>query len=71
MTTLVIALILLSLVFISIGHFYNADIYFSPIIGVMVGGLFSVEHGDDYKGYTLQVCLFFLCVTVIWDKPIG
>jgi len=48
------------------GIYKKAEIHFSPVIGFMLGTLISFEEYDNNKEYTLQCCLGFVSLTVIW-----
>jgi len=62
----IILLICIFFIILLFGILKNAEIHFSPIIGFMLGTLISYESIDDNKEYTLQCCLGFISLTVIW-----
>tara|TARA_R110000851_G_scaffold182838_1_gene331957 strand:- start:3 stop:221 length:219 start_codon:yes stop_codon:yes gene_type:complete len=70
-----IYIILLFFAFIFIillGLYKNAEIQFSPILGFMIGTLISYEEiDDDNIEYTLQCCLVFISLTVVWNQEIN
>jgi hypothetical protein len=53
-------------VFIIIGHNKAADIYISPIKGIMFGFLYHKEQYTEGDEYTLQSLLGVISITVIW-----
>lgn len=67
----IIALCIVGLVSIAIGLANRAQFYFAPILGFMVGGLYSFTDYDDGREHTLQVCLLFLSITIVWIEPNG
>jgi hypothetical protein len=44
----------------------NYEIILSPVIGFMIGGLISWDDYEDGRDYTIQCCLGFISITVIW-----
>ncbi|MEN8834733.1 MAG: hypothetical protein ABF265_01810 [Polaribacter sp.] len=74
MVTTIVLLIALALVFFLIGQLIDADIIISPIIGIVFGALYSVqdfkEIGENYKEHTLQCCIGFISLTVLWVEKI-
>lgn len=61
-------LVFIFFIVLSYGIFKNAEIYFSPVIGFMVGTLISYEEINNNIEYTLQCCLGFISLTVTWEK---
>lgn len=55
----------------AIGKYNNAEVTIAPLLGVMVGALYSSVDYEDSTEYTLQCTFFIICLTVIWEKPIG
>ena len=49
----------------------KADIIVSPILGSMVGFLYSETEYEDAVERTIQICIFIISVTIIWETPIG
>lgn len=52
------------------GMYKRAEIQFSPVIGFMIGGLISWEEFEDGTDYTLQCCVGFISITIIWTDQI-
>jgi hypothetical protein len=59
-------LLIVAFVFIIIGHNKGADIYISPIKGIMFGFLYHKEQYTEGDEYTLQSLLGVISITVIW-----
>lgn len=54
------------------GIYKTAEIQFSPVVGFMIGALISYEEiEDDNIEYTLQCCLVFISLTVVWNQKIN
>ena len=53
------------------GQLNNGEIRLAPLVGIMVGALWSKMEIEDEKvtEYWLQVCIVFISITVIWEKP--
>lgn len=68
---MIYALLIFSLSIILYGHLRGATIAFSPIIGVMVGGLYSYTDYEDAREHTLQCCILILAITVVWETSNG
>ena len=67
MVTLILICFLAAILIIFISQQVNADIYFQPIIGLMFGALYSKEElEDDLVQYTMQCCIAFMSLTIIW-----
>lgn len=66
MITVIIILVSITVASILAGLFYKAEIIFAPILGVMVGALYSFTDYDDDREHTLQVCIFFISITIQW-----
>ncbi len=68
-----IAYILLAIatVFLLIGQMKNAEITIGPVIGFMIGFLYShQEFEDDTCDTTLQCVLGFISISVVWTRKI-
>ena len=68
-----IAYILLAIatIFFLIGHMRKAEISISPVIGFMMGFLYSTqEFEDDTYDTTLQCVLGFISLSVVWTRKI-
>ena len=67
MITLILICILATIIITFVAQQVDADIYLQPIVGLMFGALYSKEQlEEDLTQYTLQSCIFFISVTVIW-----
>ena len=62
----ILLLVCIFFIIIMYGIYKKAEIHFSPVIGFMLGTLISFEEYDNNKEYTLQCCLGFVSLTVIW-----
>lgn len=59
-------LISLALGVLTIGYYKGAEIQFAPILGFMIGSLYSYTDYDEGREHTIQICLVFLSISVIW-----
>ena len=55
------------------GQINDGDIIFAPIVGIALAALYS---STDYEEegvteYTLQCCILFVSISVIWNKPLN
>ena len=67
MITLILICVLATIIITFVAQQVDADIYLQPIVGLMFGALYSKEQlEEDLTQYTLQSCIFFISVTVIW-----
>ena len=67
MITLILICVLATIIITFVAQQVDADIYLQPIVGLMFGALYSKEElEEDLTQYTLQSCIFFISVTVIW-----
>ena len=67
MITLILICVLATIIITFVAQQVDADIYLQPIVGLMFGALYSQEElEEDLTQYTLQSCIFFISVTVIW-----
>ena len=71
MTNLIIGLTVLGLLAYLIGYAVKGEISISPIVGSMVGALHSKIEYDDAIEHTIQVCIFIIAITVVWEDQIG
>ena len=55
------------------GQINEGEIMFAPIMGIALAALYSTREFEDegIKEYTLQCCIVFLSVTVVWEKPMS
>lgn len=66
-TILILATILITtLVLVPI---FNVDVMLSPVIGLMAGVLYSYTDYDNGREHTVQIFLFLIGITIIWDTP--
>ena len=63
-------LLLIILVFGIIGQYNKAEITIMPVIGVMVGALYSYTDYEEGREHTLQCMFFFICFSIVWMKPL-
>ena len=67
MITLILICVLATIIITFVAQQVDADIYLQPFVGLMFGALYSKEElEEDLTQYTLQSCIFFISVTVIW-----
>ena len=67
MITFLCILILAAILIIFVAQQVDADIYVQPILGLMFGALYSKENlEDDLVQYTMQCCIAFMSLTIIW-----
>lgn len=71
MTNIIIGLFLLGLLAYLIGYAVKGEISISPIVGFMAGSLYSKTDYEDATEHTVQVCIFIIAITVIWETPTG
>lgn len=71
MTNLIIGLTVLGLLAYIVSYVVDGEVYISPIVGSMVGALHSKTEYDDATEHTIQVCIFIIAITVVWDDPTG
>lgn len=71
MINLIIALTALGLLSYIIGYIVSGEISISPVVGIMIGFLHSKTEYEDCNEHTLQVCIFIIAITVIWEEPTG
>ena len=71
MTNLIIGLTVLGLLAYIVSYVVDGEVYISPIVGSMVGALHSKTEYDDATEHTIQVCIFIIAITVVWDEPTG
>lgn len=66
-TILILATILITVLIIV--PIFNVDVMLSPVIGLMAGGLYSYTDFEDGREHTVQIFLFLIGITIIWDTP--
>lgn len=54
------------------GQLNNGEIRIAPLLGAMFGALYSKQEYEDEKiiEHWFQCCIFFISITVIWEKPL-
>ena len=62
----IISLLIICAIYLIIGQVKNADVFISPVIGMMFGFLYSKEELEEGNEITLQCLLGVISVTVIW-----
>ena len=64
----VLVLLLIATVLFYIAQQVKADIYIQPIIGLMFGAFYSSQDLQEHDAteYTLQCCIGFISLTIIW-----
>jgi len=65
----IISLLIICAIYLIIGQVKNADVFISPVIGMMFGFLYSKEELEESNEITLQCLLGVISVTVIWENP--
>ena len=68
MIELIITLSLIFVLMLYWGQINDAEISISPMIGIIVGALYSFQDYEEGREYTLQCCIFVVSITVIWQK---
>jgi len=48
------------------GYIYGAEVSFSPIFGFMFGSLYAYTDYEEGREHTIQFCIIFLSITIIW-----
>ena len=59
-------LLIVAFAFVIIGHNKGADVYISPIKGIMFGFLYHKEQYEQEDEITLQCLLGIISINVIW-----
>ena len=68
MTDLLYGLAICGVASIIIGVINGAVFHIQMIIGMMLGALYSYTDYDDSREHTLQVCIFFISITIQWQE---
>ena len=68
MIELIITLSLIFVLMLYWGQINDAEISIAPMIGIVVGALYSFQDYEEGREYTLQCCIFVVSITVIWQK---
>ena len=67
--SITLTLLILACSFIYAGSLVdNAEISIAPIIGIVVGALYSYQEFEEETEYTLQCCIFVISLTVVWTQ---
>lgn len=61
-----ITLLLIALASYIIGAMNGALIIIDFIIGMMMGALYSYSDYEEGREHTLQICIFFISITIQW-----
>lgn len=46
----------------------DKELIFAVIQGFVVGALYDVEEDGKYKCYTIQICLGFVTINILWEN---
>ena len=71
MIYILLLLFFLALIVYIIAIIINAEIIITPILGSMVGFLYSETKYKEGVEKTIQICIFIISVTIIWETPNG
>ena len=71
MENLIIVLIILGIFVYITSYLVRGELMISPIIGSMVGALYSKTDYEDATEHTVQVCIFIIAITLVWETPVG
>lgn len=71
MIDLIIVLIFLGISSYILSYYVDGELSISPIVGLMVGFLHSKTEYEDATEHTVQVCIFIIAITLIWETPTG
>lgn len=71
MINLIIGLITLGLLTYILTYIVRGELTISPIVGIMIGALHSRTDYEDATEHTVQVCIFIIAITLIWETPTG
>lgn len=52
---------------LAIGYYYEAEIQVAPVLGLMLGGLYSYTDYDEEREHTLQALVVFVSITIVWQ----
>lgn len=47
----------------------GALVEMAPIYGIMIGFLYSHTDFEEGREYTIQCCILFISISVIWTNP--
>ena len=69
MVQIIIVFLIIATSMIYIGQLNNAEIMVAPILGVVLGALYSKQAYEEEESveHTLQCCIFFISLTVVWE----
>lgn len=59
--------ILISISFLILGYTMNAEITFAPVLGFIMGALYSFSDFDNGREHTLQCLIGFISITIVWE----
>lgn len=69
MELLPFALAFVLVIFHLIGLYNKASFMFAPVIGVVLGALYSFTDYEDSTEHTLQVVIFVISISIVWETP--
>ena len=64
----IIILIIITFIVLLYGVYKKAEILFSPVLGFMIGSLISYDEYEGEIDYTLQCCIGFISITILWTE---
>lgn len=56
-----------ALICLAIGYYTKAEIQVAPVLGLMLGGLYSYTDYDEEREHTLQALLIFVSISIVWQ----
>ena len=59
--------ILISISFLILGYTMNAEITFAPVLGFIMGALYSFSDFDNGREHTLRCLIGFISITIVWE----
>lgn len=59
--------ILIGISFLFLGYAMNAEISFAPVLGFVMGALYSFSDFDNGREHTLQCLIGFISITIVWE----
>ena len=66
---MIYSLLILFTIVLIVGHIKKADIGLAPVMGIMIGILYSYNDHEDGREHWIQCCVFFVSITVVWNDP--
>lgn len=70
---IIIVLLIIATAMLYWGQLNKGEIHIGPIMGFVIGALYSYQEFEDEKiiEHQLQCCILFISITVIWEKPMN